>query len=153
MPTIYLIRHAHAGSRSHWSGDDRERPLSDKGHAQAANLATALEPAGITHVLASPATRCSQTVAPLARASGVEVEVRKELREGADPAKLLALIEELAPDSPALCGHGDVIPEVMGLLVRRGLIVEGPSGNNKGSWWAIDHDGEQFTTARWHPPA
>jgi 8-oxo-dGTP diphosphatase len=153
MPTIYLIRHAHAGSRHDWSGDDRERPLSDKGHTQAANLARALDAAGVTRVLASPAVRCSQTVEPLARAAGTSVEVRKELREGADPTKLIALIEELAPDTPALCGHGDVIPEVMGLLVRRGLVIEGPSGNNKGSWWDIDHDGDRFTTARWHPPA
>jgi 8-oxo-dGTP diphosphatase len=153
MPTIHLIRHAHAGHRSDWRGDDRERPLSAKGHAQADDLARTLADAGIARVLASPATRCMQTVAPLALKVGTEVEARKELREGADPARLLALLDELAPDNPALCSHGDVIPEVMGLLVRRGVIVEGPRGNNKASWWEITHDGEQFTTACWHPPA
>ena len=67
--------------------------------------------------------------------------------------RVLALLEELAPSTPALCSHGDVIPEVMGLLVRSDVIVEGPNGNNKGSWWEITHDGDRFTTARWHPPA
>jgi hypothetical protein len=31
--------------------------------------------------------------------------------------------------------------------------IDGPAGNNKASWWAIEHDGERFTVARWHPPA
>ena len=34
--TLHLVRHAHAGDRSRWSGgDDLERPLSDTGHEQA----------------------------------------------------------------------------------------------------------------------
>ena len=31
---VYLIRHAHAGSRSGWDGDDDRRPLSPKGRAR-----------------------------------------------------------------------------------------------------------------------
>ena len=46
---IHLVRHAHAGNRSAWRGDDRVRPLSAKGRAQADAIADALErgvPAG-----------------------------------------------------------------------------------------------------------
>ena len=33
--TVYLVRHAKAGSRKGWSGDDEHRPLSKAGRAQA----------------------------------------------------------------------------------------------------------------------
>lgn len=153
MPTLYLIRHAHAGDRVQWPADDRERPLSEKGWHQARNLARALGDVPVGRVLTSPAVRCAQTVQPLAEHHAIDLEERRELREGADPVKLIALMEELAPATPALCSHGDVIPEVVELLLRRGMAIEGPAGNNKGSWWALHHDGEGFTTARWHPPA
>ena len=35
MPTFYFVRHAKAGSRSHWEQDDRIRPLNKKGLKQA----------------------------------------------------------------------------------------------------------------------
>jgi 8-oxo-dGTP diphosphatase len=153
MHTAHLIRHAHAGERHAWKGDDRLRPLSEKGHRQAKNLAKQLAAAGVGRALSSPATRCVETIEPLARKASVEVEVRKELREGADPTKVIALIEESLGDTPALCGHGDVIPEVIELLARRGMAIDGPAGNNKGSWWELHHDGERFVSAVWHPPA
>jgi 8-oxo-dGTP diphosphatase len=153
MQIAYLIRHAHAGDRHAWSGDDKLRPLSEKGRRQGKNLAKQIGDAPPRQVLSSPATRCIQTVEPLAKRIGVEVEIRKELREGADPSKLIALIEETIRSGVALCGHGDVIPEVVDLLARRGMAIEGPAGNNKGSWWELRHDGGQFVSARWHPPA
>lgn len=152
MSEIYLIRHAHAGDRRSWSGDDRERPLSEKGLTQAKNLAKTLRPAGIGAVLSSPLTRCVQTVEPLAKRLGCPVDARRELREGADPDRIVALMEELAGSNPALCSHGDVIPSVIRLLELRGMRVDGPAGNNKGSWWTITHDGERFTDAVWQPP-
>ena len=48
---VYLIRHAKAGSRSRYEGDDSERPLSDKGRAQADALAARLAAAGVTALL------------------------------------------------------------------------------------------------------
>jgi phosphohistidine phosphatase SixA len=152
MSTLYLIRHAHAGHRGSWSGDDQERPLSEKGFRQAKNLAKVLEGCGIRRLLSSPATRCIQTLESVGARLELPVEPCRELRESADPTKLIAVMEALASEQPAFCGHGDVIPEVIDLLVRRGMEIDGPAGNNKGSWWAIEHDGERFTLARWHPP-
>jgi 8-oxo-dGTP diphosphatase len=153
MHRAYLIRHAHAGERHAWKGEDQLRPLSEKGARQAKNLAKQLADRDIREVFSSPAARCAQTVEPLASKVGTEVEIRKELREGADPTKVIALIEEHIGKAPALSGHGDVIPEVIELLARRGMTIDGPAGNNKGSWWELRHDGEQFVSARWHPPA
>lgn len=153
MPTVLLIRHASAGSRQRWVGPDTQRPLSEKGAIQAQGLADALARHRVGRVLSSPALRCRQTVEPLARQLGLEVETRKELREGSDPTRAIDLMERLAGEHPALCTHGDVMPEVVELLARRGMEIDGPVGNNKGSWWELRIDHGRFATARWHPPA
>jgi len=44
---VYLVRHAHAGNRSSWDGNDGERPLSPKGRQQAAGLSAWLAAAPI----------------------------------------------------------------------------------------------------------
>jgi phosphohistidine phosphatase SixA len=40
--TIFLVRHAHAGKRSEWEGDDAARPLSERGAAQTAAITALL---------------------------------------------------------------------------------------------------------------
>ena len=42
MAELYLVRHAKAGERRLWDGDDLDRPLSPKGWKQADLLATRL---------------------------------------------------------------------------------------------------------------
>jgi phosphohistidine phosphatase SixA len=160
MPRFILIRHAHAGERAAWKGDDRRRPLSDRGRAQAEGFAASVDELPIGPVLSSPATRCVQTVEPLARQAGRDVETRSELREGADPTKTIALMEAHARKGKktlVLCAHGDVIHAVIELLHRRGATVTGEPGRaaattRKGAWWVVDHDGETFTRAVWHGP-
>ena len=39
---LYLVRHAKAGDRAAWKGDDRLRPLSKEGRRQADSLARLL---------------------------------------------------------------------------------------------------------------
>src|SRR5207302_2782924 len=79
---LLLIRHAKAGSRREWLGDDQLRPVSHTGATQAESLIPLLAPFGVRRVLSSPFVRCVQTVEPLARAAGIEVEVVEELAEG-----------------------------------------------------------------------
>jgi phosphohistidine phosphatase SixA len=55
--TLFLVRHAHAGSRSHWEGADADRPLSDKGWSQVEAITAHLADAPIKRVLASAAVR------------------------------------------------------------------------------------------------
>src|SRR5688500_5133995 len=94
MP-LYLVRHAKAGNRHHWTGDDVERPLSPKGQAQADGLAKALDGVPLTRVLSSPYVRCVQTVEPLAAAHGLEVEETPALAEGRPLAPVLELLHDL----------------------------------------------------------
>ena len=81
--TIFLVRHAHAGSRSRWTGDDALRPLSTRGHEQANGLVGVIGDAPIGHILSSPYVRCMETVVPLAAARGLAVEPVDALAEGA----------------------------------------------------------------------
>ena len=77
--TLVLVRHASAGDRHEWDGDDRLRPLDKKGRKQAARLLDVLADVTVRRIVSSPYLRCVQTVEPLARARGLEVESAPEL--------------------------------------------------------------------------
>ena len=78
---LYLIRHAKAGDRSTWDGDDRVRPLTSSGRLQAERLAGRFVGVAVERVLSSPFTRCRQTVAPIAAARNLQVEPTPSLSE------------------------------------------------------------------------
>ena len=118
--TILLVRHASAGKRKQWHGDDRLRPLDKKGRAQAARLPAAFREFAIDRICSSPYVRCRETVEPLARALGLMIEERDELAEGAGCYAPLALVFELAEQTAVLCTHGDVIYELLGEEIEKG---------------------------------
>lgn len=120
MKPLVLIRHGSAGDREAWTGNDRERPLDERGRRQAERLVSALAPYDIERVLSSPALRCVQTVEPLASHLGVEIESRRELMEGASREEALALVDELVGSAAALCTHGDVVFELLGDGLKKG---------------------------------
>jgi 8-oxo-dGTP diphosphatase len=69
---LLLVRHAWAGDRTEWKGDDRLRPLDERGLRQAQDLVAALERFTIDVILTSPYARCVQTVEPLAAVRGLD---------------------------------------------------------------------------------
>jgi phosphohistidine phosphatase SixA len=105
MPLL-LVRHASAGDRAQWVGDDRERPLDKRGRKRAEELVAQLEPYPIEAILSSPARRCVETVEPLARARGLEIEQRPELSEELQATEGAALVRSLADRTVVVCGHG-----------------------------------------------
>ena len=156
--TLYLVRHAHAGSRRSWDANDIERPLSARGDLQAAHLIELLDGRPVAAVLSSPAVRCVQTVTPLAESFGLAVQVDALLHEGVDAGRAaLHLLEQAsATDGDVVaCSHGDVIPRAMGLLVSDGMTIdgdEGPALCKKGSTWAIKVSKGRAVKARYFPP-
>lgn len=154
--TLLLVRHCSAGSRERWAGDDRERPLDPRGLAQAAALAVVLRQAaapGLTRILSSPYLRCRQTVTPLARGSGVPVEVVTALAAGSlEPA--MQLLRALGPGPAVLCSHGDVLPGLLRRLAEEdGLAVPRAARCEKGSVWVVSGPAAlPFTSARYLPP-
>src|SRR5262249_34470606 len=115
--TVVLLRHASAGDRDKWDGDDRRRPLDKRGRRQSKKLRDALLALGVTRVLSSPYLRCVQTVAPL----GLDIELDERLAEGAARTEFLALLADA--DGAVACTHGDVIENVIGRSIKKGAAV------------------------------
>jgi len=100
--TVFLVRHAEKDQ-----DDTRDPALSDKGRQRATRLAGQLAQAGVTHLYATQFKRTQQTLAPLAKQTGVEVAVV----QAQDPGEQLRLLHELAAGSLAVvAGHSNTIP-------------------------------------------
>jgi len=149
--TVYLVRHAQAGERAKWEGTDLDRPLSGRGKRQAKAIADRLDDERIVRLVSSPYRRCVQTLEPLGTSLGLAVETDDRLSEGASFEDTLALIDELG-DGAALCSHGDVIPDTMSALVRRGVELEGEPDWRKATVWVIDRDATGGGSAHALPP-
>ncbi|HEV7720735.1 MAG TPA: phosphoglycerate mutase family protein [Iamia sp.] len=140
--TLYLVRHANAGSRADWDGPDSERPLSGKGRRQADALTAHLADAPVKRVLSSAAVRCRQTVALAADIRDLDIEVHDALTEGASAAQTTTLLYTLAEegDDVVLCSHGDVIPAAIEALRGDGVDVGNRHGLPKGTLYVLDVD-------------
>jgi 8-oxo-dGTP diphosphatase len=118
---VLLVRHAKAGDRYEWTGDDDLRPLTRKGHEQAGALDRVLGLFAPVRAYAAPPVRCPQTIQPLADRLGVDIQPEPLLGEEAywkDPAAGLARFLELADgvDVPVVCSQGGVIPDLVSRL-------------------------------------
>jgi phosphohistidine phosphatase SixA len=128
MPLL-LVRHAWAGDRDEWEGDDRERPLDERGRRQAEELVERLRPYPIEVILSSPARRCVETVESLARARGLEIEQRRELAEDVGRTGGIPFVRSLAGRGVVVCGHGGLEHALPGApkWKKGGVLVVGPS--------------------------
>jgi phosphohistidine phosphatase SixA/8-oxo-dGTP pyrophosphatase MutT (NUDIX family) len=148
----YLIRHAKAGDRAAWSGDDRDRPLSKSGRRQARALVRLLSSRPIERILSSPALRCVQTVRSIADERGLPIEGRDELLEGASLAGLTALVDDAWSVPTILCAHGDLIPAAVEYYQRQGARVGADPGWKKGSVWVLEREFGLIVRASYVPP-
>ena len=150
---IYLVRHAKAGERRLWDGDDEARPLSKHGWKQSEAIAKRLAAKGATSLYASPYIRCMQTLEPLAERLGVTVQPDRRLYEGEPFEPVLELLGEVDTGA-VLCSHGDIVPDVIQALVRRGMEVQSPPDWRKGTIWVLKRKGDHITKGKvWPPPS
>lgn len=150
VTSVLLVRHAKAGKREDWAGDDDLRPLSDAGERQAGALRAVLATFGPDRVLSAPLLRCVQTVQGVAEDLGTEVAHASEMSErayAADPDAAVRRLVEIALEggTPVVCSQGGVIPHVVGTLAERSgvpLPVTKPDGvaAKKGSVWHLSFD-------------
>jgi 8-oxo-(d)GTP phosphatase len=124
---VLLVRHAKAGDRDEWVGDDRQRPLDRRGRRQAEALVTPLAGYAIARILSSPYVRCVETVEPLAARLGLPIEPEDALAEGESAHAVLALLRRLGPGPLVLCTHGDVVEALVGDSMPK----------KKGSTWLL----------------
>jgi phosphohistidine phosphatase len=118
---LYLIRHAEAKPLGEEETiTDEERPLTDKGHAQAKLIAVGLQRHGV-HLgllLTSPLLRARQTAEGILSqwtASAPQLEVCEPLAPGKSPKKLARFLRSLETDSVGLVGH---MPDLGTFLTR-----------------------------------
>lgn len=142
MPLL-VVRHAHAGRRSAYRGDDRDRPLSPRGVVRAQELVPLLSEYRPQRILSSPFVRCWATVQPVAESLGLAVESVDELAEGhgADAVRLLAT---MSGESAILCTHGDVATAMLEVLVPDGRDPARRSFRlQKGEVWVVQNTGSR----------
>jgi phosphohistidine phosphatase SixA len=120
---MLVIRHASAGDRHEWEADDGLRPLDAKGLAQAARLVELLDGFEISRVLSSPTVRCLQTVEPLARARGLEIEVRDELAEERQGREGAQLAQSLVGEAVVLGVHGGLSDAAFGESQKKAEVL------------------------------
>jgi 8-oxo-dGTP diphosphatase len=143
---LLLVRHAKAGSRKRWKGDDRLRPLSGAGRKQAQDVGERLALFRPDRIGTAPLKRCHDTVAPLADAMGLPVTeepLLTERRHGDDPAATLQRVRELAalPGVTVVSSQGGVIPDAVRELARDATmkveIDPDDVPSKKGSVWVL----------------
>lgn len=153
--TLYVLRHARAGRRSAWKGDDDQRPLTKVGRRQAAGIVDLLDGRDITRIVSSPYVRCRQSVEPLAARLRLPVDLADALAEGAPLHEVLRLVEKVADEDTVVCTHGDVITLLLGHLRDEGVKIRRRNGvpvMEKGSVWELETKRGAVVKATYHKP-
>lgn len=134
---VVLVRHAKAGKRSEWPGEDRLRPLDKAGRRQARGLTDFLRAFAPDRVVSADPVRCVQTVEPFAQAAGLDVEIDPTFSDEVyvdNPKAAAERVLELAKSGLAvvISSQGTAVPG----LVSRVAGVEGVHAR-KGSAWVL----------------
>jgi len=160
---LLVVRHAKAGNRSHWDGDDDLRPLSGVGRSQAEHLVGFLGRFGPERFHSAAPIRCVDTLRPAAGSAPITPEpLLGEEGYWEDPAAGLTRFRGLlaAPGVTALCSQGGVIPDVVATLLEETAVVatgvpspqEKPVPSRKGSTWVLTADAAgTLCTADYYP--
>lgn len=142
LDVLLLVRHAKAGRKSRYHGDDRLRPLEKVGRAQAEALLSQLLAFGPTEVHSADRVRCRQTVAPLADELGVVIQDEPTLSEeafGDDPKSGRRRIREIGQSAGThvVCSQGKVIPPLLKWWAAHDEVRLPAARNRKGSFWVL----------------
>lgn len=152
---VLVVRHAHAGSKEEWDGDDRLRPLSQRGQAEALAVAIALATYEPRRIVASPYLRCIQTVQGLAHRLQLRVEESDLLAPDAG-RRAGPYVRSLAKEGGGpvvVCTHGETIETLQRRFGRSTkLPFEPGSPHEKGSTWILRAKNGRFTGAEYLPP-
>ncbi|GGO67361.1 NUDIX hydrolase [Nonomuraea cavernae] len=137
---LVLVRHASAGARQEWGGDDALRPLDPDGRAQAATLANVLPAYRPETLLSSPSLRCVQTLEPYGMEIGLEPLLGEESQ---DPGKTPALVRSLRRPA-AVCSHRKVLPGLIRALTGEETRLR------KGAFAVVHRIGERVISVERH---
>jgi 8-oxo-dGTP pyrophosphatase MutT (NUDIX family)/phosphohistidine phosphatase SixA len=148
---LVVLRHASAGHKKDWTGDDLLRPLDFKGQSEARTLVSLLGCFGPVRVVSSPAARCLATIEPYAGHIGAPVVVEPALmlprhsdsEMSADqvthPEVVGAVRRLLADGIPTvICAHRENIPDIMAVACEYLNAPPPPDPSlRKSSFWVL----------------
>ena len=150
VPLVFL-RHAAAGHKDSWPGDDLDRPLDVRGAADADRLAALLACFAPRRVISSAAERCVATVRPYAALAAAAVALEPAFTVGlsaqetgseavgSEAVASAAVSEIVTAGVPAvICAHGENLP----VLIRDACAALGaapPDGLSlpKSAFWVL----------------
>ena len=117
------------------------RPLSPQGFAEAEALEYLLAPFAPTRILSSPYVRCVQTVIPVAKKLGLQVERTKRLvpSAGSSAEPYIRRVAREETGAVVLCTHGEVVRALQEELhTRFPELFGGGAPREKGSVWVLN---------------
>ena len=130
---LHLLRHAHAGEPTGWTGSDDERPLSAKGEEQAERLGRFLAGVGFRPdvIVSSPKIRAARTAEIVGKALDLEIRLDERLGRSLDLVAIEAILFDLdEPLKPVLVGHdpdfSDLVASLTGsatMTMRKGAFA------------------------------
>ena len=119
---ITIVRHAFAGHKGTFGGPDEGRMLDAVGERDAEHLVAALIQRPIERLVSSPATRCIQTLGPLAEAIDLPIELWDGLGPDADSSNLVECFTKPSFSRAVLCTHGEVMSPLLRTAAFRSLL-------------------------------
>jgi 8-oxo-(d)GTP phosphatase len=159
---LLVVRHASAGHKADWPGNDLARPLDSQGERDAWSLSSLLRCFGVSRVISAPAERCVATVRPYAAAIAAEVELEPAFGVTArddspgsaivDGEKAVAALA--AADEPVvICAHRENLPVLLAAACAE-LGTQPPAGRplRKGEFLVLHRAaGRMIAAERYHP--
>ena len=151
---VVLVRHAKAGKRADWHGDDNDRPLNAVGRAQAQRLASFLQHFAPDRLVAAHPVRCVQTLQPLARALGLEIAIDASFSDEAyshAPDRTVAALYALAKPNrvTVMSSQGEAIPQ----LIEQFAPHVKSTRTKKGAAWVLGFVDGTVLSADYYPHA
>jgi len=150
--SLLIWRHAKAGKRSEWTKDDRLRPLDRIGRKQARDAVPFVEAFAPKRLYTADRVRCEQTIAPLAKASGLKVTALPEVSDEAYLADRVTGVEAVSrvssePGTVVICSQGKAIPALLqDLDVPASRLT-----SRKGSLWVLSMHKGVVVAADYYP--
>jgi len=154
---VLVVRHASAGSRSGWVGDDHLRPLDESGYRQAEELVRLLAHFDPTEIVSADFLRCRQTVEPLAETLGIHVRETPIVSEEGYPGHEAEAVELLRSvggphHASVVCSQGDVIPDLLSRIATADAVDLPPEPSKKASTWALTFQLDRLIGCEYFPP-
>jgi broad specificity phosphatase PhoE len=162
--TLDIFIHMDAVGRNDWSGAADDRPLTELGRKQAAQIAEELSRAPVSALYSSPAKRCTESMEALSQKSGLPVTVLPGFRDtlgykapagwenpdrpsdplggAASAGSAYAALHEIHAQVPdggraVLCSYGDIVPALLAFLSGQSGVEMPPRNNKKGAVYTV----------------